>query len=285
MDEFLSSESFVRDSSEFTTIIYLPWTKLSFVDLIFPIEAGLAASAIVLGGIVEGYGYGLSLGTNWPYTRDIHKLALKGDPEAIHRIVATLIGLISLALVVIRPSFVTFAGLGLIVLTALLGMATLYVLAGRAPAFLQGLHGIVAYTTFITYLLASLGVTTFEQYVSFLISAITPPHVLYFVIFLGGWVTGSRRMVNPIGNVRVPKGETQWVWALHGIASLIFLASLVYLKMWLGLALALVEIAVGLWVYKSINANPLKPGISVGIHQLVSVSIVVYLVLNAFGYI
>ncbi len=34
------------------------------MDFLFPLTAGLAATAIVLGGIVEGYGYGLSLGTN-----------------------------------------------------------------------------------------------------------------------------------------------------------------------------------------------------------------------------
>ena len=254
------------------------------VNFLFPIEAGLAASAIVLGGIVEGYGYGLSLGTNWPYTRDIHLLALKGDPEAIHRIVATAIGLLALALVILYPTPVTAIGLGLLVLTALLGMATLYVLAGKAPAFLQGLHDIVAYSVFITYLLATLGVTSLSSYISFLESAITPPHVLYFVLFLGGWVTGSRRMVKPIGDVRVPRGETQWVWVFHGIFSIIFLASLIYLKMWIGLGLALIQILVGLWVYWTINKNPAKPGISIGIHQLVTVGIVLYLVLNSFGY-
>ena len=252
--------------------------------VLFPVEAGLAASAIVLGGIVEGYGYGLSLGTNWPYTRDIHVLALKGDPEAIHRIVATAIGLLSLVLLVIYPTAITAIGLGLLVLTALLGMATLYVLAGKAPAFLQGLHDIVAYSVFVTYLLASLGVTSLSGFLSFLASAIVPPHVLYYVLFLGGWVTGSRRMVRPIGNVRVPKGETQWVWAIHGVFSVIFLASLIYLKMWLGLGLAVLQVFVGLWVYRSINKNPEKPGISIGLHQLMTVVIVIYLVLNAFGY-
>ena len=255
------------------------------MDFLFPLTAGLAATAIVLGGIVEGYGYGLSLGTNWPYTRDIHVLALKGDPEAIHRIVATSIGILSLIIMILRPSFVAFVGFGLIIATALLGMATLYVLAGKLPSFLQGLHGIVAYTLFVTYLLASLGITDFQGYISFLMNAVTPPHVLYFVIFLGGWTTGARRMINPIGNVRLPKGTVQWVWTFHGIFTLIFLASLIYLRLWLGLALALLEAAVGLWVYRSINRNPARPGISVGIHQLVSVTVALYLVLNALGYV
>jgi hypothetical protein len=60
---------------------------------------------------------------------------------------------------------------------------------------------------------------------------------------------------------------------------------LIYLRLWLGLALALLEAAVGLWVYRSINRNSARPGISVGIHQLVSVTIALYLVLNALGYV
>ncbi|MBU2793669.1 cytochrome C oxidase assembly protein, partial [Acidithiobacillus thiooxidans] len=53
---------------------------------------------ILLGSIVEGFGYGLSLGTKWPYTRNIVVLMVRGDPEAAHRVVATLVGLVALAL-------------------------------------------------------------------------------------------------------------------------------------------------------------------------------------------
>jgi hypothetical protein len=58
-------------------------------------EVGFAMILILLGSIVEGFGYGLSLGTRWPYTRNIALLMLRGDPEAAHRLVATLVGLVA----------------------------------------------------------------------------------------------------------------------------------------------------------------------------------------------
>ncbi|MHB8366373.1 MAG: cytochrome C oxidase assembly protein, partial [Acidithiobacillus sp.] len=97
-------------------------------------EVGFAIVLILLGSLVEGFGYGLSLGTRWPYTRNIAVLMVRGDPEAAHRMVATLVGLVALALVILSPSVTTISGLSLIVVTALFGMGTLYVLAGRAPA-------------------------------------------------------------------------------------------------------------------------------------------------------
>ena len=45
----------------------------------------LAGVLILLGSLVEGFGFGLSLGTNWPYTRNILVLLVRGDPEAAHR--------------------------------------------------------------------------------------------------------------------------------------------------------------------------------------------------------
>jgi len=80
-------------------------------------------------------------------------------------------------------------------------MATLYVLAGKLPSIFQGLHDIAAYTTFVSYFLIMLqGLGMFKlDIVSFLISAIVPPHFLYFVIFMGGVVTGTRRMKLKIG--------------------------------------------------------------------------------------
>ncbi len=66
---------------------------------------------ILLGSLVEGFGFGLSLGTNWPYTRNILVLLIRGDPEAAHRIVATLVGLIGVALVILAPASLTINGL------------------------------------------------------------------------------------------------------------------------------------------------------------------------------
>jgi hypothetical protein len=112
-------------------------------------EVGFAIALILLGSIVEGFGYGLSLGTRWPYTRNIAVLMVRGDPEAAHRLVATLVGLVALALVILSPSITTISGLSLIIVTALFGMGTLYVLAGRAPAFVHGTHGLLAYGVFL----------------------------------------------------------------------------------------------------------------------------------------
>ncbi|MEJ2770389.1 MULTISPECIES: cytochrome C oxidase assembly protein [unclassified Stygiolobus] len=240
------------------------------------IGSGLAATTIILGGIVEGYGYGLSLGTNWPYTRDIMSVAIKGDPEAIHRISATLVGLISLTLLVLDFNMITLIGFVSVIFTALLGMATLYVLAGKLPSIFQGLHDIAAYTTFVSYLLLA---TQFpaSQFISFLEDAIIPPHFLYFVIFMGGVVTGTRRMRLSIGDVRRPKNKLQWAWAIHGIAALIFFVALIYLQMWIALAFGVAEAVIGILTYKAINKNPEKPGILIGLHQLFSLAVVVAL--------
>ncbi len=79
---------------------------------------------ILLGSLVEGYGYGLSLGTRWPYREDLLALAVKGDPEAWHRILATTLGVNAVVLAVLVGDTNTISGLILIAATALLGLAT-----------------------------------------------------------------------------------------------------------------------------------------------------------------
>ena len=248
-------------------------TALAYLDSI------LAATTIVLGGIVEGYGYGLSLGTNWPYTRNIIDVAVKGDPEAIHRISATLVGLFSLTLLVIDFNIITLVGFISVIFTALLGMATLYVLAGKLPSIFQGFHDIAAYTTFVSYLLLATNFPA-SKFIGFLESAIIPPHFLYFVIFMGGVVTGTRRMRLSIGDVRKPKNRLQWAWVIHGIAALIFFIALIYLKMWIPLVLGIIEAIVGILAYRAINKNPEKPGVLIGLHQLFSIAVVVSLLFS-----
>ncbi|AGE70403.1 hypothetical protein [Sulfolobus acidocaldarius] len=239
----------------------------------------LAGLTIVLGGIVEGYGYGLSLGTKWPYTRDMVHLAVrKADPEAMHRISATLVGLLSLTILILDFNLLSIAGFISVIFTALLGMATLYVLAGKLPSIFQGFHDIAAYTTMVIYLLIAMGFDP-SRFTSFIIDAITPPHFLYFVIFMGGVVTGTRKMRFSIGDVRKPKNRLQWIWIVHSIAGVIFFLSLILLQLWIPLALALIEGIVGLLVFRGINRNPEKPGIVVGLHQLFSIAIVLSLVI------
>lgn len=242
------------------------------------VEAILAGLTIVLGGIVEGYGYGLSLGTNWPYTRDIFQVAMKKDPEAIHRISATIVGLLSLALLIVKFSTITVIGFIGVIFTALLGMATLYVLAGKLPSYFQGLHDIAAYSVFATYLVIFLKGFNFDI-IKFFLYAIVPPHFLYFVIFMGGVVTGLRRMKFQIGNVTRPKNKLQYAWVIHSGLAAIFVIALAIERLYIPLILTVVEAIVGLWVYDSTNRNPSKPGISVGLHQLFSLLIVTTLIM------
>lgn len=242
------------------------------------VEAMLAGLTIVLGGIVEGYGYGLSLGTNWPYTRDIVQVAIKGDPEAIHRISATIVGLISLALLVLNFSIITIVGFVGVVFTALLGMATLYVLAGKLPSYFQGFHDIAAYSVFATYLIIYLKGFNFDI-LHFFLYAIIPPHFLYFVIFMGGVVTGLRKMKYEIGNVTKPKNKLQYAWLIHSVLAAIFVIALIIEGLYIALILTIIESIVGLWVYRAINKNPSRPGISVGVHQLFSLLIVASLII------
>ena len=118
--------------------------RAALVRGLFLTEVILAGILILLGSLVEGFGYGLSLGTRWPYTRNILVMMVRGDPEAAHRLVATLVGLIGLALVILAPSSATINGLVLVIIAALFGIGTLYVLSGRMPAFVHGIHGLLA---------------------------------------------------------------------------------------------------------------------------------------------
>lgn len=230
----------------------------------------MAAAIIVVGGIVEGYGYGLSLGTSWPYTRTMPRLALAGDPEVWHRILATLLGVNSVVILVLHPGVLEATGFALIVLTALLGMATLYVLAGRAPSFFQGLHDVLAYLTLLTYLLV---VSDPEMGLAGLLLSNTPFHSFFLTIFLGGFVTGERGYRKPIGHFTVPRTASQWVWIVHGLAALLLILTLAfyveeYTAAFFG---ALTQVGVGFLVYEAVNNSASKPGFLVPIHQAITV--------------
>ncbi|MHB1816282.1 MAG: cytochrome C oxidase assembly protein, partial [Steroidobacteraceae bacterium] len=169
-------------------------TRAALVVGLSTAEVIFAAALVVLGSIVEGFGYGLSLGTRWPYTRNIIVLMLRGDPEAAHRVLATAVGLTALVLAVLHPDYSNLLGLGLIVLTALFGMGTLYVLAGRAPAFVHGTHGLLAYLVFINYLVA---VILPAAHLGAYLYSMIPLHAVLFAIFMGGMVTGQRGFGKP----------------------------------------------------------------------------------------
>jgi hypothetical protein len=229
-------------------------------------EVGFAIVLILLGSLVEGFGYGLSLGTRWPYTRNIAVLMVRGDPEAAHRMVATLVGLVALALVILSPSVTTISGLSLIVVTALFGMGTLYVLAGRAPAFVHGTHGLLAYGVFLIYLTALVypGLN-FWTY----LGAMSALHALLLAVFLGGMTTGQRGFGTAIGPFVKPQKASQWTIAAHISAALLLVATLGWMMPAYPVAfyLAVTQVGVGFLLSHAVNLKPKDPGVLVAFHQ------------------
>ncbi|MGB7757960.1 MAG: hypothetical protein WBL23_18065 [Salinisphaera sp.] len=238
-----------------------------------------AAVLIMLGSIVEGFGFGLALGTRWPYTKNIVVLMLRGDPEAAHRVVATLVGLVGVALAITHPVYEMFLGLGLIVATALFGMGVLYVLAGRAPAIVHGTHGLLAYLVFIAYLLplahANIGLGLY-------LKIIVPTHPLLFAIFMGGVVTGGRGFGEALGQFTVPERKPQWIVALHGIAGLLVVGTLGwYMPTYpVAFALVLVQVGVGFLLFQAVNLKPKAPGAIVAFHQIMALLITTAIVMQ-----
>jgi len=243
----------------------------------FIFQVILAFGIVIVGGTVEGYGYGLSLGTNWPYTRDMPVKAKAGDPDVWHRILATLLGINAVIMVILVPRALEITGLILVIITALLGMATLYTLAGKAPALVQGLHDILAYSTGITYLLIVTGLYGNELQ---LIEHNIPLYFFFFVIFMGGMTTGQRGYQRPIGYFRFPKTKSQWIWSIHGIAVLLFLFSLsfFYYRYSIALIIIAVQIIVGIIVFVSVNKSASRPGAIVPIHQLFTIFILMSII-------
>ncbi len=246
---------------------------LSTAEVIF------AAALVVLGSIVEGFGYGLSLGTRWPYTRNIIVLMLRGDPEAAHRVLATAVGLTALVLAVLHPDYSNLLGLGLIVLTALFGMGTLYVLAGRAPAFVHGTHGLLAYLVFINYLVA---VILPAAHLGAYLYSMIPLHAVLFAIFMGGMVTGQRGFGKPIEPFLRPRRASQWIFVVHGVAALLVLGTLGWMSIAFPVAfgLALLQAAVGFFLFHAVNFRPKSPGTLVAFHQLMALLITTAIVLQ-----
>ena len=251
--------------------------KAAVVDGMYLAQAALAAILILLGSFVEGFGFGLSLGTRWPYTRNILVLLIRGDPEAAHRIVGTLVGLIGVALVVLAPTSATISGLVLIVATALLGLGTLHVLAGRIPSFVHGTHGLFAYGVFLCYLssLFAHG-ANFWSY----LGSTSGLHALLLTVFLGGMTTGQRGFGKPIGAFYWPRRTPQWILIVHMVAALSVVATLGWLMPAYPVAfyLAVGQVAVGFLLFHAVNLKPKSPGILVAFHQAMVLSIALAIV-------
>jgi len=240
-------------------------------------QAALAAILILLGSLVEGFGFGLSLGTQWPYTRNILVLMIRGDPEAAHRIVATLVGVIGIAMVALAPTSATISGLVLIVMTALLGVGTLHVLAGRLPSFVHGIHGLLAYGVFLCYLSPLLGHGAgFWSY----LETTSGLHAVLLTVFLGGMTTGQRGFGKPIEAFSWPRRASQWALIVHLFSALSVVATLGWLMPAYPLAfsLAVAQFAVGFLLFHAVNLRPSDPGILVAFHQCMALSITLAIV-------
>jgi hypothetical protein len=246
--------------------------KDAVVSGMYLTEAALAAILILLGSLVEGFGFGLSLGTNWPYTRNILVLLARGDPEAAHRIVATLVGLIGVALVVLAPNSLTINGLVLIVVTALFGIGTLHVLAGRLPSIVHGVHGLLAYGVFLCYLC-----TLYVPGVDFwsYLGEMGSLHCVLLAVLLGGMTTGQRGFGQPIGAFDVPRSPPQLVTIVHVGSALAVVATLGWLMPAYPVAfyLAVSQVLVGFVLFHAVNLRPKNPGILVALHQGMALSI------------
>lgn len=238
-----------------------------------------AAVLIMLGSIVEGFGFGLALGTRWPYTRNILVLTLRGDPEAAHRVVATAVGLVGVVLAIVHPVYEMFLGLGMIVATALFGMGVLYVLAGRAPAIVHGGHGLLAYLVFLAYLVPLAHPHTG---LGWYMLTVIPTHPILFAIFMGGMVTGGRGFGQALGQFTVPRHTPQWIFALHGVAGMLVVGTLGwYMPTYpVAFVLVMIQLLVGFGVFQAVNLKPKAPGAIVAFHQIMALLITTAVVMQ-----
>ncbi len=251
----------------------------AWVQALMLTQVLFAIAIILLGSLVEGFGFGLSLGTRWPYTRNIVTLLVRGDPEAAHRLVATTLGLIGVALVVLHPDAATITGLSLIVATALFGMGTLHVLAGRAPAFVHGTHGLLAYSVLLAYLVGLRYPNIhFLQYLDANIAL----HAVLLAIFLGGMTTGQRGFGLPIAPFVAPRGASQWTVAIHIFAALLVVGTLGWMMPAYPVAfyLAVAQFAVGFLLFHGVTLRPKAPGAIVVFHQAMVLAITLAIVLS-----
>lgn len=252
--------------------------RSAIVAGLFVTQVILAGILILLGSTVEGFGYGLSLGTHWPYTRNIFVLMIQGDPEAAHRLVATLVGLIGVALVILAPSSASVNGLALVIIAGVFGIGTLRVLAGRMPAFVHGVHGLLAYGVFLSYF-TGLAVPGVEFW--FYLKITVALHALLLAVFLGGMTTGQRGFGQPIGAFYRPRRFAHWTLAAHIVAALTIVATLGWLMPAYPVAfyLAVAQVAVGFLLFQAVNLKPKNPGTIVVFHQVVVLLITVAVVL------
>lgn len=237
----------------------------------------LAAVLILLGGFVEGFGFGLSLGTHWPATRNIGTLLLRGDPEAAHRITAGLVGVIGIVLAILAPNPATIAGLCLIIATGLFGWGTLHVLAGRMPSLVHGIHGLLAYGVLACYLAEIVGHG--DDVGSFLFGS-APVRTVLVAVLLGGMTTAGRGFGKAIGEFTVPRRASHWTVLVHVLAALsvVSVLGMGLPDHRLAFTLAVVQVLVGFLLFHGVNLRPQTPGLLVATHHAMVIAILTAIV-------
>jgi hypothetical protein len=186
--------------------------------------------------------------------------------------VATLAGVISVALVILEPTSATISGLVLIAATALLGIGTLYVLSGRMPSVVHGVHGLLAYGVLLCYLGSLYGHG--DDFWSYLEST-SGLHAVLGAVLLGGITTGQRGFGQPIEAFDWPRRTSQWITVVHIVTALALVATLGWLMPEYPAAfyLSVAQFAVGFLLFHAVNLKPKSPGILVAFHQLVALAI------------
>ncbi|HNG57291.1 MAG TPA: hypothetical protein PLX70_07600, partial [Solirubrobacterales bacterium] len=171
----------------------------------------------------------------------------------------------------------TINGLILIVLTAALGMGTLHVLSGRLPSLVHGVHGLLAYGVFVSYLM-----TIYQPGVNFWSYLSDTPTlcVVLFAVLLGGMTTGHRGFGEPIGAFSWPQRAPQVVMIIHLFAALMAVAALGSTMPDYPVAfyLAVAQVVVGFLLFHAVNLKPRTPGVLVAVHQSVVLAITVAIV-------
>jgi len=191
--------------------------------------------------------------------------------------IATLVGLIAVALVILEPGSLTISGLALIAVTALFGIGTLHVLAGRLPSIVHGIHGLLAYGVFLCYLC-----TLYVPGVDFwaYLEEMGSLHCVLLAVFLGGVTTGQRGFGQPIGAFDVPRSLPQWAVLVHIGSALALVATLGWQMPAYPLAfyLAVSQVLVGFLLFHAVDLRPKNPGILVAFHQAMVLGITLAIV-------
>ena len=158
-----------------------------------------------------------------------------------------------------------------------LGVVTYQLLSGRLPSLVHGVHGLLAYGVFVSYLM-----TIYQPGVNFWSYLSDTPTlcVVLFAVLLGGMTTGHRGFGEPIGAFSWPQRAPQVVMIIHLFAALMAVAALGSTMPDYPVAfyLAVAQVVVGFLLFHAVNLKPRTPGVLVAVHQSVVLAITVAIV-------